>query len=411
VSGAAARLDVDRVRKDFPILEQRIHGHPLVFLDSAASAQKPRAVIDAIAELYARSYANVHRGVYELSERATAAFEAGRAKVRAFLNAPDAREIDFVRGTTEAINLVAASFGRPRLGPGDEVLVTHMEHHSNIVPWQLLCQEKGATLRVAPIDDRGALVMEEFQRLLGPRTRLAAVTHVSNALGTINPVRELVDVAHAAGVPVLVDGAQAVPHQRVDVQALGCDFYAFSSHKVFGPTGVGVLWGRGEHLDAMPPYQGGGEMILSVSFEETLYKEPPYRFEAGTPDIAGVVGLGAALDYVTALGLDAVEAHEQALLAYATERLREIPGLRLIGTAPHKAAVLSFVLDDVHPHDVGTILDRSGVAVRTGHHCAQPVMERFGVPATIRASLALYNTREDVDALVTALHEVREVFA
>jgi cysteine desulfurase/selenocysteine lyase len=411
VSGAAARLDVDRVRKDFPILEQRIHGHPLVFLDSAASAQKPRAVIDAIAELYARSYANVHRGVYELSERATAAFEAGRAKVRAFLNAPDAREIVFVRGTTEAINLVAASFGRPRLGPGDEVLVTHMEHHSNIVPWQLLCQEKGATLRVAPIDDRGALVMEEFQRLLGPRTRLAAVTHVSNALGTINPVRELVDVAHAAGVPVLVDGAQAVPHQRVDVQALGCDFYAFSSHKVFGPTGVGVLWGRGEHLDAMPPYQGGGEMILSVSFEETLYKEPPYRFEAGTPDIAGVVGLGAALDYVTALGLDAVEAHEQALLAYATERLREIPGLRLIGTAPHKAAVLSFVLDDVHPHDVGTILDRSGVAVRTGHHCAQPVMERFGVPATIRASLALYNTREDVDALVTALHEVREVFA
>jgi cysteine desulfurase/selenocysteine lyase len=409
--GGGARFDVERVRKDFPILQQQARGKPLVFLDSAASAQKPRAVIDAISDLYLRSYANIHRGVYELSERATAAFEASREKSAAFLGAVDPREVVFVRGTTEAINLVAASFGRTRVGAGDEVLVTHMEHHSNIVPWQLLCREKGATLRVAPIDDRGELLVDEFAKLLGPRTRLVALTHVSNALGTINPVRELVRLAHQQGIPVLVDGAQAVPHQRVDVRELGCDFYAFSGHKLFGPTGVGVLWGKLQHLEAMPPYQGGGEMILSVSFQESLFKEVPHKFEAGTPDIAGVVGLGAAIDYVNALGLDAVEAHERELLAYATEALSALPGLRLVGTARHKAAVLSFVLDDVHPHDIGTILDQEGIAVRTGHHCAQPVMERFGVPATVRASLALYNTRSDVDALVAGLHRVREVFA
>ena len=406
-----ARFDVEHVRKDFPILQQQSRGKPLVFLDSAASSQKPQAVLDAITGFYSNSYANIHRGVYELSERATVAFEGAREKARAFLNAVATREIVFVRGATEAINLVAASFGRTNVGAGDEVLVTQMEHHSNIVPWQLLCREKGATLRVAPIDDRGGLILEEFERLLGPRTKLAALTHVSNALGTINPVRELVRMAHARGVPVLVDGAQAVPHQRVDVSQLGCDFYAFSGHKVFGPSGVGVLWGKAEHLEAMPPYQGGGEMILSVSFEETLFKEIPHKFEAGTPDIAGVVGLGAALDYVTEVGFDAVAAHESELLGYATEAVSQVPGLTLIGTAPRKASILSFVIDAVHPHDVGTILDAQGVAVRSGHHCAQPVMDHFGLPATVRASLALYNTKADVDALVSALFKVREVFA
>ena len=408
---SAARLDIERVRKDFPILQTLARGKPLVFLDSAASAQKPQAVIDAMVDLYSRSYANIHRGVYELSERSTAAFEATREKVRSFLGAAETREIVFVRGTTEAINLVASSFARARVGEGDEVLITHMEHHSNIVPWQMLCDEKGARLRVAPIDDRGALVLEEFEKLLTPRTRVAAITHVSNALGTINPVRELVEMAHARGVPVLVDGAQAAPHQRIDVRALGCDFYAFSSHKVFGPTGVGALWGRAEHLEAMPPYQGGGEMILEVRFDRTTYAPIPHKFEAGTPDIAGVVGFGAALDYVTELGLDAIGAHERELLAYATERLLEVPGLRLVGSAPHKASVLSFVLDDVHPHDVGTVLDQEGICVRTGHHCAQPVMDRFGLPATVRASLALYNHRGDVDRLVAGLGTVREVFA
>jgi cysteine desulfurase/selenocysteine lyase len=404
-------FDVQRVRKEFPILDTEAHGKPLVFLDSAASAQKPRAVLDAMNELYTGSYANIHRAVYELSVRATAAFENAREKVRAFLNAPESREVIFVRGTTEAINLVASSFGRSRVSAGDEVLITHMEHHSNIVPWQLLCEEKGALLRVAPIDDDGALVLDEFEKLLTPRTKLAAVTHVSNALGSVNPVRQLVDLAHARGVPVLVDGAQAAPHQRIDVQALGCDFYAFSSHKVFGPSGVGALWGRAELLEAMPPYQGGGEMILTVSFEKSTWAPLPHKFEAGTPDIAGVVGFGAALDYVNELGFEAIGAHERELLAYATEKLQEVPGLRLIGTAAHKAAVLSFVLGDVHPHDVGTILDQQGVCVRTGHHCAQPVMQRFGVPATVRASLALYNDRNDVDRLVAGLRVVREVFA
>ena len=404
-------FDVQTARKDFPILQDTAHGKPLVFLDSAASAQKPRAVLEAMTNLYSHSYANIHRGVYELSMRATDAFEEAREKVRAFLGAPEAREIVFVRGATEGINLVASTFGRTRVSEGDEILITHMEHHANIVPWQMLCEQTGAVLRVAPIDDDGALLVDEFEKLLTPRTKLAAVVHVSNALGTVNPVRELVELAHARGVPVLVDGAQAVPHQRVDVRELGCDFYVFSSHKVFGPSGVGALWGKAEHLEAMPPYQGGGEMILSVSFEKTVYNEIPHKFEAGTPDIAGVVGLGAAIDYVNGLGLDAIAAHERELLAYGTERLLEVPGLRLIGTAPHKASVLSFVLDGVHPHDIGTILDQEGICVRTGHHCAQPVMERFGIPATARASLALYNDESDVDRLVAALGKVREVFA
>ncbi len=404
-------FDVQRVRKDFPVLQQTSHGKPLVFLDSAASAQKPQAVLDAMADLYGHSYANIHRGVYELSMRATAAFEEAREKVRAFLGAPEAREIVFVRNATEAINLVASTFGRTRISEGDEILITHMEHHANIVPWQMLCEQTGAVLRVAPIDDRGALLLGEFEKLLTPRTKLAAVVQVSNALGTVNPVREMVQMARRRGIPVLVDGAQAVPHARVDVRELDCDFYVFSGHKLFGPSGVGVLWGRAEHLEAMPPYQGGGEMILSVSFEKTIYNEIPHKFEAGTPDIAGVVGLGAAIDYLNGIGMDAIAAHERELLAYGTERLLEVPGLRLIGTAPQKASVLSFVLDDVHPHDVGTILDQEGVCVRTGHHCAQPVMERFGVPATARASLALYNDRSDVDRLVDAIHKVREVFA
>ncbi len=403
-------FDAERARKDFPILGQRIHGNPLTFLDSAASAQKPQQVIDAISRFYESDYANIHRGVYELSMRATRAFEAAREKARRFLNAHEAREIIFVRGTTEAINLVAQTYGRTNVSSGDEVLITQMEHHSNIVPWQLLCEEKKAKLRIAPIDDSGALIMEEFEKLLSPRTRIVAVAHVSNALGTVNPVREIADLAHERGIPVLLDGAQAVPHRRVDVASLGCDFYTFSSHKVFGPSGVGVLYGRAELLEAMPPYQGGGEMILSVSFEKTTYKEIPHKFEAGTPDIAGVVGLGAALDYVMALDPRALATYERDLLDYATEELAKIDGLRLIGTAPSKTAVVSFVVEGVHPHDVGTILDQEGVAVRTGHHCAQPVMDRFGVPATVRASFALYNTRKDVDTLVEGLGKVRELF-
>ena len=408
---SAARLDIERVRKDFPLLQTLARGKPLVFLDSAASAQKPQAVIDAMVDLYSRSYANIHRGVYELSERSTAAFEATRATVRSFLGAAETREIVFVRGTTEAINLVASSFARARVGEGDEVLITHMEHHSNIVPWQMLCDEKSATLKVAPIDDDGSLIVEEFEKLLGPHTKLVALPHVSNALGTVNPVKDLVRRAHAKGIPVLVDGAQAVPHQRVDVRDLDCDFYAFSSHKLFGPSGVGVLYGKAEHREAMPPYQGVGEMILSVSFDKTIYNEIPHQSQRGTPAIAGVLGLGAAIDYVEALGLDAIAAHEHELLEYATGALSEVPGLRLVGTAPEKAAVLSFVLDCAHPHDIGTILDQEGIAVRTGHHCAQPVMQRYGISATARASLALYSRREDVDALVAGLTKVREVFA
>jgi len=403
-------LDVEQVRKDFPILLQEVRGKPLVYLDSAATSQKPRAVIDAVARYYLEDNANVHRGVHLLSERATAHFEEAREKVRRFLNAAHAHEIVFVRGATEAINLVAQSWGRPRLRPGDEIVITEMEHHSNIVPWQLLCEEKEAKLRVAPIDDLGQLRLDELERLLGPRTRLLSLAHVSNALGTINPAREIVSMARERNVPVLLDGAQAAPHLEVDVQALGCDFYAFSGHKLFGPTGIGVLWGRAELLEAMPPWQGGGDMISSVSFERTTWNKLPWKFEAGTPDIAGAIGLGAAIDYLSGLGMDAVAAHESDLLAYGTDALRQVPGLRLIGTAPKRAGVLSFLLGDIHPHDVGTVLDGEGIAIRTGHHCAQPLMRRFGVPATARASIALYNRRADIDALLRGLQKVREVF-
>jgi cysteine desulfurase/selenocysteine lyase len=406
----AAGLDVERIRRDFPILAEQSHGHPLVFLDSAASAQKPQQVIDAISDFYSHDYANIHRGVYELSQRATDAFEAAREKVRAFLNAGEAREIVFVRGTTEAINLVAMTHGREHVGAGDEILITAMEHHSNIVPWQLLCEDRGANLVVAPIDDRGALLLDEFEKRMSPRTRMVAVTHVSNALGSVNPVREITRIAHERGVPVLVDGAQAVPHGHIDVRELDCDFYAFSSHKLFGPTGIGVLYGRAELLESMPPYQGGGEMILTVSFEKSTWAEIPHKFEAGTPDIAAAIGLGAAIDYLGEVGFDHIAAHERDLLEYGTALLDAIPGLRLIGTAADKAAVLSFVLDGVHPHDVGTILDQEGIAVRTGHHCAQPVMDRFEVPATTRASVALYNTRAELDALARAILKTQEMF-
>ncbi len=409
LSGAPG-LDVEKVRKDFPILGQEVRGKPLVYLDSAATSQKPRAVIDAVARYYLQDNANVHRGVHLLSERATKEYEGAREKVRRFINAARAEEIIFVRGTTEAINLVAQTYGRTRVRAGDEVLITEMEHHSDIVPWQLLCEEKGAVLRVAPIDDDGQLLVDELQRMLGPRTRLLALAHVSNTLGTINPVRRIVEIAHRQGIPVLLDGAQAVPHFPIDVRALDCDFYAFSGHKLFGPTGIGVLYGRSELLEEMPPWQGGGDMISSVTFEKTTWNKLPHKFEAGTPDIAGAIGLGAAIDYVGALGFAAIAAHEHDLLSYATEAVREVPGLRLIGTAKEKASVLSFVLGEVHPHDVGTILDQEGIAIRTGHHCTQPLMRRLGVPATARASLAFYNRREDVDALVAGLHKVQEIF-
>ncbi|ADO69576.1 cysteine desulfurase [Stigmatella aurantiaca] len=404
-------LDVARVRADFPILHQEVRGRPLVYLDSAASGQKPQAVLDAITHFYAHDNANVHRGVHLLSERATEAFEGAREKVRRFLNAREAKEIVFVRGTTEAINLVAQTFGRKHVGPGDEVLITELEHHANIVPWQMLCEQQGARLKYVPVDAHGDLVLDGLEALLTPRTRILAVTHVSNALGTVVPVKELVRRAHAKGVPVLVDGAQAVTHFPVDVQALDCDFYAFSGHKLFGPMGIGVLYGKKELLEAMPPYQGGGDMILSVTMEKTVYNRIPHRFEAGTPDVAGAVGLGAAIDYLEALGREAIAAHDQALLAYAEGALGSVPGVRRLGHGQERSGVVSFVMQDIHPHDIGTILDREGVAIRTGHHCAQPLMKCFGVAATARASLALYNTREDVDALVRGLHKVREVFA
>jgi cysteine desulfurase/selenocysteine lyase len=404
-------VELARIRADFPVLDQKVHGKPLVYLDSAASTQKPRAVIDAISRLYAEDYANVHRGVYQLAERATRAFEAGREAVRRLLHAPEAREVVLLRGTTEAINLVAQSWGRANVGPGDEILITAMEHHSNIVPWQMLCAAVGAKLVVAPIDDDGALLLDELERRVGPRTKLVAVVHVSNALGTVNPVREIAEIAHAAGARLLVDGAQAVARMPVDVGALGCDFYAFSGHKLYGPSGIGALWGRAELLEAMPPWQGGGEMIESVSFEKTTWAKLPHKFEAGTPHIAGGAGLATAVEYLEAVGVERAGAHEDALLAYAAEAVRSVPGLRPIGTAPGKMGVLSFVIDGVHAHDVGTILDREGVAVRAGHHCAQPVMQRFGVPATVRASFGLYNSREDVDALVRGLHAVVELFA
>jgi cysteine desulfurase / selenocysteine lyase len=406
-----AAYDLQKVRANFPILSQRVNGKPLVYLDNAATTQKPRVVIDAIARYYEADNANIHRGVHYLSQQATQKYEDARETVRRFLNAAEASEIVFVRGATEGINLVAQTLGRMRLEAGDEVLITAMEHHSNIVPWQILCDEKGATLRVAPINDAGELMLVEFERLLGMRTKIVAVPHVSNALGTVNPLRQMVELAHRHNAVVVVDGAQAVPHLAVDVRTLDCDFYVFSGHKLYGPTGIGALYGKSTLLNAMPPYQGGGDMILSVTFDKTTYNKIPYKFEAGTPDISGVIGLGAAINYVTGLGLDRIMAHEQDLLHYATEALATIPGIRMIGTAQEKASVLSFVMNGIHPHDIGTILDQEGIAIRTGHHCAQPVMERFGVPATARASFALYNTREEVDALVRGIERVREVFA
>jgi cysteine desulfurase/selenocysteine lyase len=403
-------FDVEAVRRDFPIFQQTMRGKPLVFLDSAASAQKPRVVIDRMSDFYLNEYASIHRGVYQLSEMATFEFEKARGKLARFIKAANPREIVITRNATESINLVAQTWGRKHLGRDDEILLTGMEHHANIVPWQMLCGETGAKLVVVPLADDGSLEAGAYERLLSDRTKLVAIAHVSNALGTINPVKEMIASAHAVGAPVVVDGAQAAPHMAIDVQDLDCDFYAVSGHKIFGPSGVGILYGKLAHLDAMPPYQGGGSMIHTVSFEKTTYAEVPARFEAGTPDIAGVIGLGTAVDYLNGIGMAAIEAWEQELLAYATGRLAEIPQVRLIGTAPNKAAVISFVVDGAHPHDVGSILDQQGVAIRAGHHCAQPVMERYGIPATARASLAFYNTRRDVDALVDAIHKVLELF-
>ena len=409
-SESQTSLDIAKIRNDFPALHQEIHGHPLVYLDNAASAHKPQAVIDALVHGYSTNYSNVHRGVHTLSQRATDDYEKARSTCRAFLGAEKDDEIVFVRGTSEAVNLVAWSYARPRLGPGDEVLITHMEHHSNIVPWQLVCEDSGAELKVAPIDDHGNLDLEAFKNLLSERTKMVSVVHVSNALGTINPVREITEAAHAVGAAVMIDGAQAAPHGAVDVQAIGCDFYAISSHKLFGPTGIGALYGRFELLEEMRPYQGGGEMILYVSFEKTEFNVAPHKFEAGTPNIVGAVGMAAAMDYLTSLGLDKIAAYEADLLDYAQKRLSEIPQVTIVGTAEQKASVVSFTIDGAHPHDIGTILDHQGVAVRAGHHCAQPVMDRFGLPATARASFAFYNTRDEVDRLVEAVEKVIEMF-
>ena len=410
IDAAARSFDVAALRRDFPILAERVHGKPLVYFDNGATSQKPQSVIDALARYYAAENSNIHRGVHHWSELATAAYEAAREKVRRFLNARSDKEIVYVRGTTEAINLVAQSYGRAFLKAGDEIIVSAMEHHSNIVPWQMLCEQVGARLRVIPISHDGELVMEEFRSLLNNRTKFISVTHISNALGTVVPVKEIISLAHDRGVPVLLDGAQAVPHLKVDVQDLGCDFYAFSGHKMFGPTGVGVLYGRAELLEKMPPYQGGGDMISLVTFEKTHYNVLPYKFEAGTPHIAGGIGLGAAIDYLNALDWPAVMAHEQDLLSYGTAALSEIDQLKIIGTAKEKAGVLSFVFDHIHAHDMGTILDQEGVAVRAGHHCAMPVMQRFGVPATTRASFAFYNTREEIDVLAAAIRRALKVF-
>jgi cysteine desulfurase / selenocysteine lyase len=408
--GVSGGFDVERVRADFPILAETVYDKPLVYLDSAASAQKPRQVIDAITRTYETEYANVHRGVHYMSQRATDSMEAAREKVRAFINAADAREIIFVRGATEGINLVAACWGRQNLSAGDEIIVTEIEHHSNIVPWQLIGEQTGATLKVVPVDDSGSLIMESYEKLFSARTKMVAITHVSNALGTVTPINEIIRTAHAHNVPVLVDGCQAAPHMALDMQALDADFYVFSGHKIYGPSGIGVLYGKADLLEAMPPYQGGGEMIDTVTFEKSTYADLPFKFEAGTPHIAGAIALGAAVDYLTALGFDAIATHEHALLEYATEQLGTINSIRLIGTAPEKAGIISFLLGDVHPHDVGTILDREGIAVRTGHHCAQPVMDRFDIAATVRASFGLYNSRDDVDALVRSIGRVQEIF-
>ncbi len=404
-------FDVEKIREDFPVLKQKVHGKPLVYLDSAATAQKPLAVMEALRKFYEVDCANIHRGVHELSQRSTAAYEQTRSKAKQFLNARSKNELIFVRGTTEGINLVAQTWGRKNIKAGDEIVVSALEHHSNIVPWQILCEEKGASLRVVPMNDRGELILEEYEKLLGPKTRLVAAAHVSNALGTINPVKQMIEMAHRAGALFLVDGAQAAPHLKVDVQALDADFYAFSGHKVCGPTGIGILYGKSKLLNAMPPYQGGGDMIRTVTFEKTTYNELPYKFEAGTPNIAGGIGLGAALDYLNRIGLERIAAYEHELLVHGTEALSSIHGLRIIGTAREKAAVLSFVIEGIHPHDIGTVLDRMGIAVRTGHHCAQPVMDRFQVPATTRASLAFYNTTAEIDALAAGLRKVKEIFS
>ena len=411
MSPVSGLFDAAKIREDFPILKQLVNGKPLVYLDNAATGQKPQAVIDALVNYYTTANSNVHRGVHTLSQRATDAYEGARSKVRQFLNAAADREIIFVRGATEAINLVAQTWGRANVGPGDEIIISAMEHHSNIVPWQILCQETGARLKIVPINDAGELLLDEYEKLLNSRTKLVSIVHQSNALGTINPVEQIVELAHRQGTPVLLDGAQSVAHIPVDLARLGCDFYVFSGHKLYGPTGIGVLYGRAELLEEMPPYQGGGEMIRSVTFEKPLYNTIPNKFEAGTQNIAGSVGLGAAIDYVANLGMDNIAAYEQELLAYGTGRLSEIGPLRLIGTARHKGSVLSFVMENAHPHDVGTILDVEGIAVRTGHHCTQPLMDRFGVPATVRASLAFYNTKEEIDALVKGIDRVIEVFS
>ncbi len=403
-------LDLNKIRGDFPILKQTVNGNPLVYLDNGATSQKPQSIIDAIVNYYTTTNSNVHRGVHTLSQQATDGYEGARAKIQKFINAGDEKEVIYTRNTTEGINLVAHSYGRKNIGPGDDIIVSNMEHHSNIVPWQMLCEENGANLLVVPIDDTGELIMDEYQKMLSPKTKLVSITHVSNALGTILPAKQIVKMAHDVGSPVLLDGAQAVPHMPVDMQDIDCDFYVFSGHKLFGPTGIGVLYGKSEYLEAMPPFLGGGEMIKSVTFEKTIYNDLPYKFEGGTPDIAGAIGLGAAIDYVTNLGFDQIMAHEDELLRYGTEALSAIDGVRIVGTAVDKAGILSFVMDKAHPHDIGTILDEQGIAIRTGHHCAQPVMQRFQIPATARASFAFYNNKEDIDALVKGIDRVIEVF-
>jgi cysteine desulfurase/selenocysteine lyase len=403
-------LDIDKIRADFPILAEKIRNKPLVYLDNAASCQKPQAVIDSIVHLYSHDYANVHRGVHTLSVRSTDKFEGARTKVKEFINAASEKEIIFVRGATEAINLVAQSYGKANIKAGDEILITAMEHHSNIVPWQILCEQTGAVLKVAPINLQGELIYDEFEKLISDKTRLVSVVHMSNALGTINPVKKIIAAAHAKGIPVLLDGAQAIPHMAVDVQDLDCDFYVFSGHKLYGPSGIGVLYGKQALLEAMPPYQGGGDMIRKVTFEETEYNVLPYKFEAGTPNIADVVGLGAAIDYLNAIGMDNIAAYEAELLDYATAKAKQIKGLRIIGEAEHKGAILAFVLDKIHPHDIGTMLDSLGIAIRAGHHCAMPVMDFFAVPATARASFAIYNTKEEIDVLMKGIESLIEVF-
>ena len=404
-------FDVARIREDFPLLKQTVNGKPLVYLDNAATSQKPQSVIDALVRYYTTVNSNVHRGVHTLSQLATDDYEAARSKARKFINAAEDHELIYVRGTTEGINLVAQTFGRQNIGQGDEIIISCLEHHSNIVPWQILCEEKGAQLKIVPINDSGELLIDEYEKLLSPRTKLVSIVHQSNALGTINPMETIIEMAHSRGVPVLVDGAQSAPHMAIDVQQMGCDFFVFSAHKLFGPTGIGILYGKSEYLNAMPPYQAGGEMIRSVSFEKTTYNVLPHKFEAGTPNIAGAIGLGAAIDYLNALGMEKINSYEKELLDYGTDCLSRIDGLQIIGTAKEKGGILSFVLGDIHPHDIGTILDTEGIAIRTGHHCAQPVMQRFGIPATARASLAFYNTKAEIDSLVEGIDRVLEVFS